>query len=290
MSEARLTWTRPGRAASDDRRRRRRVMRRAKGRHADQPAAGPQRARDRVDARHLERLVVVEERQDPRQAAGKHRLARARRAGEQHVMRSRRCDLEGPTRSLLPAHVAEVGDGLAGSVAQRQRLGRLVRAAQVRDRVCEMVDGDRLDTRPARPPGRTRPRRRDVSGGRAWLPLRRSAHPERARTRPSSASSPNAATSVERVVGQLVRRSQHREGDREVEPRALLAQSRRRQVDRDPPHGKLELGRRDARRGPVPWPPGRRGRPARRSRTTAAPARGAPRPRPGEARGRRAHA
>ena len=35
---------------------------------------------------------------------------------------------------------------------------------------------------------------------------------------------------------QLMRRGEHRERDREVEPRALLAQARGREVDRDPPH------------------------------------------------------
>ena len=62
-------------------------------------------------------------------------------------------------------------------------------------------------------------------GRRAARPRPRRARRGRARRRPSSASSPNAAMPVERVGRQLMRRSEHRERDRQVEARALLAQS-----------------------------------------------------------------
>ncbi len=114
--------------------------------------------------------------------------------------------------------------------------------------------------------------------------------PGTGRTPPVERELAERGESVERVERQLVRRGQHRERDREVEARALLAQARGRQVDRDPPHGPTRARPTRCPSGPVPSPPGRRGRRARRSRTTAAPAGGAPRPRPGEARGRRAHA
>jgi hypothetical protein len=46
---------------------------------------------------------------------------------------------------------------------------------------------------------------------------------------------------TERLGRHLARRRQHRERDREVEPRAFLPQLGRREIDRDPAHGPLEL-------------------------------------------------
>jgi hypothetical protein len=50
---------------------------------------------------------------------------------------------------------------------------------------------------------------------------------------------------AQRLGRQLPRRREHRQGDRQIEPRALLTQLGGRKVDRDPPHRPLELGRRD---------------------------------------------
>jgi hypothetical protein len=50
---------------------------------------------------------------------------------------------------------------------------------------------------------------------------------------------------LEALVRDLAGCSEDRERDREVEARALLAQTRRCQVDRDPPQWELELGRGD---------------------------------------------
>ena len=70
--------------------------------------SGREQPGDGVDARHLERLVRLERRQEPRQAAGEHRLARARRAGEQQVVAAGGRELERPPGALLAADVGEV--------------------------------------------------------------------------------------------------------------------------------------------------------------------------------------
>ena len=77
VRERDLAGTR-ARPAADDRRRGRAVMRRAKRRDRDERASGGSDARNRVDARHLERLRPRQRRQDPRQPPRQHRLARAR--------------------------------------------------------------------------------------------------------------------------------------------------------------------------------------------------------------------
>ena len=108
VGQARLAGPRHGTTA-DDRRGRGAVMRRAKRRREDDRAPRRQRAGDGVDARHLERLVPRQRRQDARQPAPEHRLARSRRAGEQHVVLSGGGELERAAAALLPAHLGEIG-------------------------------------------------------------------------------------------------------------------------------------------------------------------------------------
>jgi hypothetical protein len=50
---------------------------------------------------------------------------------------------------------------------------------------------------------------------------------------------------AQRFGRHLPRRREHRQGDRQVEPRAFLTQLGGRKVDGDPPHRPFELGRRD---------------------------------------------
>ena len=122
VREARLAGSRHPAPAADERRDRGRVVRRAERRHATSPAPGGSDAGYRVDARHLERRVVGEQRQDPRQPAREHRLSRARRAGEQQVVPTRGGDLERAPRALVAAHLGEVGDaGERLEVVGRQR-------------------------------------------------------------------------------------------------------------------------------------------------------------------------
>src|SRR5437762_83002 len=74
--------------------------------------AGSERgARRAVDARGLERRVVVEVGQKARQAAGEHRLAGARRTDEEHVMSAGGGDFEREPRQWLPPDIDEVGQG-----------------------------------------------------------------------------------------------------------------------------------------------------------------------------------
>ncbi len=147
VGEARLPGPDPAVPAADQAGHRRGVVRRAERRHAHEPATGRQDAGDRVDARHLERRLVAEQRQDPRQPPGEHRLAGPGRAGEQQVVSARGRDLERAPRTLLAAHVGEVG--YVGErlevVGRRRQLGRPALAAQVRDRLGEVAHPHRLD-------------------------------------------------------------------------------------------------------------------------------------------------
>ena len=165
MREARLARPRHPAATADQRRDRGRVVRRAERRHANEPA------RPAASTPPTEWMRVTssdasscEQRQDPRQPAREHRLARAGRPGEQQVVPARGGDLERAARALLAAHVGEVGDGRQRLevVRRRRRLGRVALAAEVRDRLGEMAHADRLDAgeRDLRRP--TRRRRRDA--------------------------------------------------------------------------------------------------------------------------------
>ena len=207
---------------------------------------GRQRPRDRVDARHLERLVSRQRRQDARQPPREHRLARSRRAGEQHVVPAGRGELERPPPALLAAHLGEVG---------QERLLELVAARRRRRTGCPPRPEGR------RPPGRggARGRRRfpasaasgaDSAAQRSRVrPARRAPSataivPATGRTRPSSESSPTQRVLEQPVRRELVRAGEHRECDREVEPRPLLAERGGREVDGDPVsagHGSIAL-------------------------------------------------
>ncbi len=107
VGEARLARRRP-RAAADQPGGRDRVVRRAEGPPGDQPAAVVAPG-DAVDARHLQRLLSGQRRQDARQAPREHRLADPRRALEEQVVTARRRDLHGVHGLGLAGDVAEVG-------------------------------------------------------------------------------------------------------------------------------------------------------------------------------------
>ena len=63
----------------------------------------------------------------------------------------------------------------------------------------------------------------------------------------SSRATPRARGLGSSLGRNLTRRRQHGQRDRQVEAGALLPQLGRRQIDRDPPHGPLELRGRDPR-------------------------------------------
>ena len=156
------------------------------------PAAG---RRDRVDARHLERRVVVQRRQDPRQTPREHRLARAGRPGEEQVVPSGGSDLERPARPLLAANLG-TGRGPRPATRSRRRAAaaRAGRAHRAGTRRPRRDDGHR----PARC-RRARPRAPDSAAQtRCVSPDRRApsaatSAPATGRSRPSRASSPTAA-------------------------------------------------------------------------------------------------
>ena len=249
---------------------------------------------DGVDARHLERLVRREPRQDPGQAPGEHRLAGPGRAGEQQVVTARRRELERAPRPLLAAHIREIGhEGrrLRARSVRRRLVGRrrLPFAAQVGDRLRQVPHGHGLDPGERRL-GRTigsaeqprQPRLPRALGGSEHAADRAQPSVERQLA--------DRRVAAERLRRNLPRRGQHRERDRQVEARPLLPQLRGREVDRDPPRAATRARPTRSRCGPAPSPPGRRGRRGRRSRTPARRAGGAPRPRRGERPGRRARA
>ena len=110
-------------------------------------------------------------------------------------------ELERPPRPLLPAHVGQVG--LVGLRRLVRRLGRRrpQLAAQVRDRLGEMADRDRLDAAELRLAGRLGARRESGRDPARRAPSATANAPRTGRTRPSSASSPTAACSASRSAG-----------------------------------------------------------------------------------------
>ena len=101
-----------------DQRRHRRPMVRASGTAGGGSIRPPfQLARDRGDHRHFERLGRLQRRQDPRQAGGEQRLARARRPAHQQVVPSRRGDLERALGDLLALDLGRGPGPIGGSAS-----------------------------------------------------------------------------------------------------------------------------------------------------------------------------
>ena len=173
------------------------------------------------------------------------------RPAEQEVVPACRGELERTPGALLTPHLGEVGERRRRVDPCREHRIGLLLAAEVRDRVGEMADGDRLDARELR---------LGSALGRTEQPV----EPQPARPlgdREDAADTPHAAVEgeladggvpLELVVRHLARRREHGERDRQVEPGAFLAQLRRREVDRDAAAGELELGREDAAADALP--------------------------------------
>ncbi len=244
MREARLT--RPQlRSAADDRRRRGAVVRRAERRVADQRVLRIDQTGDRVDPRDLERRILLQRRQDPRQATREHRLADSRRPAEEHVVPAGRRELECTARAFLPAHVGEVERRPPRPAVARDPLGRLQLAAQVRDGLREMTHTHRLDS------GKRRLGARIECADEPLEPCA----PRALRDREHAADTPQPSVERELAAGcvlrqpvarNLPRRGQQRQRDRQVEARALLLQLGGREVDGRLVPGPLELGGLDA--------------------------------------------
>ena len=272
MREARLAGAR-ARAAADDRRGRRAVVRRAERRPLDQRPLGRQQARDRVDARHLERLVAA------RAAAGFP--ADAARAS------SFRCPAARPAAgcgrpaaaissarraALLPAHVGEVGERRLG----RSSSGGSDAAARLSPRRYATASA-RWRTGIGSTPASAASRRRLGGAEQPLEPDARRALGDRERrrrrgaARPSSPSSPDDRVLARDARRDLPRCGEDRERDREVEARAFLAEAGRREIDRDSALRPLELRRDDAAADPVLRLLARPGRRDRRSRKPGMP-------------------
>jgi hypothetical protein len=200
-----------------------------------------------VDSRHLEGVIGLEQRQDPRQSSCEHRLPRPRRPAEEDVVPARCGQLERAARPLLPADVCEVGPGSGAVPVRRQRrLGpQLELAAQVRNGLGKVADRNGDDTCEGSFAGRV---------GRTEK-ARDAKPPRTLGDRQDAADAPQAAVEreladrgrlLERAPRQLLRRGEKRQRDRQVEPRALLPQLGRCEVDRDPSGGEAQLGGGDA--------------------------------------------
>src|SRR5213080_245103 len=100
MRQACLPGTK-ARAPADDRSRRRAVMRRAKRRVADQRMIRVDEACNGMDPCHLERLLLLERREDSRQPPGQHRLPDPRWTTQQEVVATRCGELERTSCAFL---------------------------------------------------------------------------------------------------------------------------------------------------------------------------------------------
>ena len=159
-------------------------------------------------------------------------------------------ELERTARPLLASDIGEIGRIGLGDLVGRLRRRRPQLAAQVRDRLAQVPDGNRLDAAELRLAGRLG-RAEDPLQARATCALR-----DRERTADRPHAPVERELSDSRVLGKplgghLPRRRQHRERDREVEARAFLAQTGRREVDRDPLQRPFELRGADAAANPV---------------------------------------
>ena len=202
------------------------------------------------------------------QPPGEHRLAGAGRAVQVEVVAAGRRDLERRDRARCGR--ARRRGRAPAAVLAGAGLGRLER----RRRLCAAQDVDRLlERRGARAPApraRARPRGR-ASAGAAAAAARGGGRPRRspaprgsARTSPVSDSSPTTAQPSTASDSSCPPATSSAIGERQVEPRADLAQVGRREVDRDP----LAAGTRSPSSRSPPAraraPPGPPCRPARR--------------------------
>ena len=202
MRERDLAGTR-ARPTSHDRRRRRPVVRSPKGRHGHERAPGRQQPGDRVDARHLERLVARERAAGCPAGAGRASSCRCPAGPSAGGCASR------PRRSRARVALAPGHAGRRDPEPRRSR-AHARRSARTRARRC-----DRGSTR--RPRARCRTATGSIpasaaSGADSAAQTRRRSPARRApsatasvpatgRMRPSSASSPTAACSASRSGG-----------------------------------------------------------------------------------------
>ena len=238
-------------------------MRRAERRRLDERLVMRQQTGDRMDARHLERRLRVERREDAGQPPREHRLARARRPAEQQVVPAGCGDLERAPRALVPSHVREVGRRNRLRMARRCDLVRLELAPQIGDGIGEMPERQSLDAG-ERSLGRRLRRAQQPLDAHAPRALRDREHAADPAQPPVERELADSCMAVELRVRQLPRRREHRERDRQVVARAFLAQARRREVDGDAPAAGTSARRTGSRCAHADAPPRTRGPAARR--------------------------
>ena len=204
-----------------------------------------QQARHAVDARDLDGLVGRERRHDARQTPREHRLARAGRAGQEHVVRPGHGHLEGALHAGLADDVGEVG--VAGRRRGQQpvqiRGRRRFAAARLDLRTASCQRRRRIHFEPRHQRGLRRVAGREHEAAHA-APVQALRQGERSGDRSQAAVEPQLADGRQRpaavaAVAHLPGREQERERDGQVERRPLLADVRRGQIDRDAPRGEL---------------------------------------------------
>ena len=194
-------------------------------------------AREAADARDLQRLVAIQGRQDPRHPPRQHRLAAAGRAAEQAccgrrlrraAVRARRSAGRAPRRGpALPARPRcglgrRSGEGVAGAPpASTGGASQLAPPAPP-----QAVDERGL--------ARARARQREPRQPARRVACATARAPRAGRTVPSSASSPNSASLVEPLGGELPARGEDRASERQVEARPRLTQVARGEIGGDP--------------------------------------------------------
>ena len=231
------------RPAADEALRRDRVVRCAEGPLRRQPAAAD--AGDAVDLGDLERLLEGRRRQDPRQPAREHRLARRRAARP-----SAGCGRP-PPRSRAPAwrrpgRGRRRGRRACSSRARRgQRGDRPAPAPSARGagRRAGRARGCRSPPprRRAPPRARWRTARAAANGPRRALRARRPARPGSGGSRPTATARRPARSPRAPRPARAPQAASSADRDRQVEARARLAHVRGREVDGDALLRKAEL-------------------------------------------------
>ncbi len=183
-----------------------------------------------MNARDLERLFLLERRQDPRQAASEHRLADAWRAAEQHVVPSGGGELECAPRALLSTDVCKVERRMSRTPVGGDELGCVDLAAEIGDSLGQVTHAHGLHA------GKGRLRARLVRADEPFEPGAAGAlrHAEHAADASQAAVERKLAARrvlVEPLARYLSRRREQGQRDRQVEARALLLQLGRREVD-----------------------------------------------------------
>ncbi len=210
------------------------VVRCAERAALDQTGTRTKTAGDRVDLRRFERFRRRHGRQNARQPPREHRLARAGRTDQQHVVRPGRRDLQRASRVLLPPDVREVRPGRLGQdhTSRRFRSRQLENAALRIHHLAEHACRTHLE--PGHDRGFTRIRgwNHDRADPLFRAPQR---HGQHAAHRAELAVEPELAEVAHGLVDavELPARNQNRERNGQVERTSLFPRVRRREIDRD---------------------------------------------------------